>query len=53
MRKYKDAVIYGTDRAKQTLPDQFHTEMHGFMYSMQKEKTKAKKKGILMKKKQI
>ena len=47
MRKYKDAVMYGADRAKQTLPDQFHTEMHSFMFSMQKEKTQAKKEGKL------
>ena len=47
IRKYHDAILFGSHRAKVTLPDIYEMNMVGFLDSTKKEKTSAKKKGEL------
>ena len=47
LRKYKDAILHGSDREKQILPQGFEKIMRSFLQSLSKEKTQAKKKGEL------
>ena len=43
LRKYKDAILWGSKRAYEYLPTNFYREMDTFLKSYRKETTKAKK----------
>ena len=45
LRKFYDAVLFGSYRAKVALPAQYELEMKTYLDSIKKEKTVAKKKG--------
>ena len=47
VRKYHDAILYGSHRAKVPLPEIYEIEMTGYLDSIKKEKTSAKKRGEL------
>jgi hypothetical protein len=52
LRKYKDAILWGSRVADEPLPSSFYTEIDTFLSSFKKEHIRAKKMGILMSKKQ-
>jgi hypothetical protein len=45
LRKFYDAILFGSFRAKIALPPQYEMEMKSFIDSLKKEKVKAKKRG--------
>ena len=47
IRKYHDAILFGSHRAKVSLPEIYELEMIGYLDSTKKEKTGAKKRGQL------
>ena len=47
IRKYHDAILFGSKRAKVALPEIYELEMVSYLDSAKKEKTGAKKKGKL------
>ena len=47
IRKYHDAILFGSLRAKVALPEIYELEMVGYLDSAKKEKTGARKKGQL------
>ena len=47
IRKYHDAILFGSHRAKVPLPEIYEIEMTGYLDSAKKEKTGAKKRGEL------
>ena len=53
MRKYKDAVKFGSKRAKQPLPQNFEVEMVAFLGSLKNKKRRQKRMGNWMRMRQI
>ena len=47
LRKYKDAMVWGSRMANQTLPTKFYTTTEAFLSGYQKEFTQQKKKGLV------
>ena len=47
LRKYKDAILWGSSEAKQPLLPSFYDDMDRFMKSFKKETKKAAKYGLL------
>ena len=45
LRKFYDAILFGSYRARVPLPIEFEMEMKAYIDSMKKEKTQAKKRG--------
>ena len=47
IRKYKDAILWGSSQAKSPLPSSFYDEIDRFLKSFKKETKKAAKDGLL------
>ena len=47
LRKYKDAILWGSSEAKQPLPSSFYNEIDKFLKKIKKETKKAAKDGLL------
>ena len=49
IRKYHDAILFGSHRARVPLPEIYEMEMTGYLDSIKKEKTSAKKENLMRK----
>ena len=47
LRKYKDAIVWGSSKAKQPLPSSFYNDIDKFLKLFKKETKKAAKDGLL------